>query len=99
MKLIWSAFALSDRDSIFTHIETDNPKAAIAVDERIIAAIRRLVEFPECGRLGRVVGTRELVIAGTPYTAAYAVTGTSVRILRILHGAEQWPDTFPNGHE
>ena len=53
MKLIWSAFALSDRDSIFTHIETDHPKAAIAVDERIVAAIRRLVEFPECGRPGR----------------------------------------------
>ena len=99
MKLIWSAFALSDRDSIFTHIETDHPKAAIAVDERIVAAIRRLVEFPECGRPGRIVGTRELVIAGTPYIAAYVVTRTSVRILRILHGAEQWPDIFPNGHE
>ena len=24
MKLVWSAFALSDRDGIFTHIEADN---------------------------------------------------------------------------
>ncbi|RTM15164.1 MAG: type II toxin-antitoxin system RelE/ParE family toxin [Bradyrhizobiaceae bacterium] len=38
MKLVWSAFALSDRDGIFTHIEAENPRAAIMVDERIAAA-------------------------------------------------------------
>jgi plasmid stabilization system protein ParE len=43
VKLLWSAFALADRDGIFTHID-----------------------FPESGRLGRVVGTREFVINGTP---------------------------------
>jgi toxin ParE1/3/4 len=40
VKLVWSAFALSDRDDIFTHIEADNPVAAITVDERIVAAAR-----------------------------------------------------------
>ncbi|URK86170.1 type II toxin-antitoxin system RelE/ParE family toxin (plasmid) [Rhizobium sp. RCAM05350] len=95
MKLVWSAFALSDRDGIFTHIETDNPAAAVTVDERIAAALRRLLDFPESGRPGRVVGTRELVIAGTPYVAAYTLTETTVRVLRVLHGAQQWPDTLP----
>ncbi|MCF3640321.1 type II toxin-antitoxin system RelE/ParE family toxin [Rhizobium sp. TRM95111] len=97
MKLVWSAFALSDRDGIFTHIEADNPAAAVTVDERIVAAVRRLREFPESGRPGRIAGTRELVITGTPYIAAYAVTETTVRILRVLHGAQQWPDTLPDG--
>lgn len=46
MKLTWSAFALSDRDAIFTYIEADNPSAAILVDERIVAAVRRLIDFP-----------------------------------------------------
>ncbi|TAU35394.1 type II toxin-antitoxin system RelE/ParE family toxin [Rhizobium ruizarguesonis] len=27
MKLTWSAFALSDRDAIFTYIEAENPSA------------------------------------------------------------------------
>jgi len=71
MKLTWSALALSDRDGIFTHIEAHSPKAAIAVDERIADAVRRLTAFPESGRPGRVAGTRELVIPGTPYIAAY----------------------------
>ncbi|ACL62913.1 type II toxin-antitoxin system mRNA interferase toxin, RelE/StbE family [Methylobacterium nodulans] len=97
MKLVWSAFALSDRGGIFTHIEADNPAAAIVIDERIVAATRRLRDFPESGRPGRIAGTRELVVTGTPYIAAYQVTGETVRILRVLHGAQQWPDDLPEG--
>jgi len=70
VKLTWSAFALSDRDAIFTYIETDNPSAAILIDERIVAATRRLIDFPVSGRIGRIPGTRELLINGTPYIAA-----------------------------
>ena len=95
MKLVWSAFALSDRDGIFTHIEADNPTAAITVDERIVAAAGRIQNFPESGRPGRIAGTRELIVSGTPYVAAYAVTETTVRVLRVLHGAQQWPDALP----
>lgn len=95
MKLTWSAFALSDRDAIFTYIEADNPSAAIMVDERIMAATRRLVDFPASGRVGRIAGTRELVINGTPYIAAYVITETAVRVLRVLHGSQEWPDTLP----
>ncbi|WP_084479989.1 type II toxin-antitoxin system RelE/ParE family toxin [Brucella pseudogrignonensis] len=95
MKLTWSAFALSDRDVIFTFIEAENPSSAIMVDERIVAAARRLVDFPASGRVGRIAGTRELVINGTPYVVAYAVTQSAVRILRVLHGAREWPDMIP----
>ncbi|WP_341866191.1 hypothetical protein [Paraburkholderia hospita] len=28
----------------------------------------------------------------TPYIAAYRITGDTLRILRVLHGAQQWPD-------
>jgi len=91
-KLVWAQFALSDRDAIFDHIEAENPTAAIHVDEQIGLAVRRLLDFPECGRPGRVVGTRELVITRTSYIAAYTVTDHAVRILRILHGAQMWPD-------
>lgn len=62
-----------------------------------MAAVRRLHDFPESGRPGRVAGTRELVITETPYVAAYHVSGETVRILRVLHGAQQWPDDLPDG--
>lgn len=65
------------------------------VDERIVAAARRLIDFPASGRVGRIAGTRELGDQRYPYVAAYAVTQSAVRILRVLHGAQEWPDTIP----
>jgi toxin ParE1/3/4 len=92
MRLEWSAFALADRSEIFDFIEADSPQAAIAVDERIREQIDVLTRFTESGRPGRVAGTRELIISRTPYIAAYRITGSTVRILRILHGAQRWPE-------
>ena len=92
MRLEWSAFAIEDRDAIFDYIEEDSPRAAVVVDDRIRVQVRQLLQYPETGRPGRVDGTRELVIRRTPYIAAYRVSGDVVRILRVLHGAQQWPD-------
>jgi addiction module RelE/StbE family toxin len=83
-----------DRDGIFDYIEAENPRAAVIVDGRISARLRRLEQFPESGRRGRIAGTRKLVISGTPYFAACRVTDTTVLILRILHGAQLWPEDF-----
>lgn len=89
MRLTWSAFALSDRGAIFTFIESENPAAAVLVDERIVVAVRRLIDFPASERVGRIAGTRELVISGTPYVAAYTIAEATIRILRVLHGAQE----------
>ncbi len=43
---------------------------------------------------GRVKGTRELVVVRTSYIVAYRLKRGKIQILRILHGARQWPDTF-----
>jgi toxin ParE1/3/4 len=95
MRLEWSIFARADRDAIFDYIEADSPQAAIAVDDRIREQVETLARFPESGRPGRVEGTRELVIHRTPYIAAYRIAGSTVRILRVLHGARQWPCDMP----
>ncbi len=39
-------------------------------------------------------GTRELVITGTPYIAAYRVRPQRIEVLRIIHGAQRWPKRF-----
>lgn len=92
MRLTWSRFALEDRVAIFDYIEQDNPRAAIKIDERIQSSIEKLKAFPEMGRAGQIEGTRELPISNTPYVAVYSIDGKIVRILRILHGAQAWPD-------
>jgi toxin ParE1/3/4 len=92
MRLEWSAYALADRIAIFDYIEADTPQAAVAADERIRQQVEVLARFPQSGRKGRVEGTRELVISRTPYIVAYRITGNTVRVLRVLHGARRWPD-------
>ena len=91
MHLEWSQFAYADRDAIFDYIEADSPQAAIAVDDRIRQQIEELIKFPEIGRPGRIDGTRELIIQRTPYIAVYRIAGRTIRILRVLHGAQMWP--------
>jgi toxin ParE1/3/4 len=62
-------------------------RVAISIYERLSA----LMEFPEQGRQGRKSGTRELIFTGLPYLAIYRIRGDAVEILRILHGAQNWP--------
>ena len=89
-------FAIEDRNKIFDFIEQDDPRAAIFVDERIEEQTKILAQFPKCGRQGRVEGTRELVITRTPYIVTYRVLDNAVRILRVLHGAQLWPEDIPD---
>jgi toxin ParE1/3/4 len=92
MRLEWSQLAQADRDAIFDYIEADSPQAAVTVDDRIRVQVEGLIRFPESGRPGRVERTRELVIPSTPYIAAYRVARDTVQVLRVLHGAQQWPE-------
>ena len=90
MKLSWTPEALDDRRAIYDYIETDNPSAALALDELFSEKANRLVDHPGLGRPGRVAGTRELV-AHQNYILIYDMAGDLVRVLRVLHAARQWP--------
>ena len=76
------------------YIAQDNPEAAERIYTTIIAAVERLARMPNMGRPGRVDGTRELVVAGTPYVVAYRLLDNRLRILAVQHGAQAWPERF-----
>jgi toxin ParE1/3/4 len=90
MGLFWTPDAIEDRDSIYDHIETDSPAAALDLDELFEEKASLLVEHPDLGRLGRITGTRELVVHRN-YILIYDVTGDLVRVLNLVHAARQWP--------
>ena len=50
-----------------------------------------LLTFPNRGRLGKKEGTRELVMSPLPCIVVYTVSADAVYVVRILHGAQQWP--------
>ncbi len=92
MKILWLPRAKHNRDSQIAYIAERNPQAAVAMGDAIMDAIDRLADHPHVGRPGRIEGTRELVVTGTPYIVAYRVDPAAVVILRLLHGAQQWPN-------
>ena len=91
MQIKWVRLALDDLDAAGEFIARDNPKAAGRIFTRIWDAVQLLAEHPEAGRAGRVPGTRELVVADTPFIIPYRVVENTVQILRILHGKRKWP--------
>lgn len=93
MRLFWTPEAVKDRTDIYDYIEADNPAAALALDELFSEKANRLVDHPGLGRVGRVVGTRELV-AHRNYILIYDVAGDLVRVLRVLHAARRWPPSL-----
>jgi plasmid stabilization system protein ParE len=91
MRVEWTDGARLDFLEAIRFIAEDNPPAAQRIRDRIVEALERLTVFPRAGRPGRVVGTRELPIVGTPFIAVYAVEADMVRILLLLHGARRYP--------
>ena len=86
--------AVDDLDNIAGYISQDNPEAARRVVSRLWTAVKTLAEQPEMCRPGRVHGTRELVVSDTPFVVPYRVVGSDIEILRVLHGARDWPKRF-----
>lgn len=92
MRVRWLVYARLDLIEIGEYLQSENPDAAARIMRRIQSASRALGRFPYVGRKGRVEGTRELVVTGTPYLIPYRVAGQTVEILRVFHGAMRWPD-------
>ncbi len=91
MIIRWTLTGTKTRFAQLQYISEQNPKAADDLDLELISQVRLLAEHPLIGRVGRLPGTRALVIARTPYIAIYRVKQKEVEILRILHHAQRWP--------
>ena len=95
MKPVWSPEAIDDLVALRAYIADDDNAAAQRIALCIIDTVEKLLsENEDIGRPGRVPGTRELVIARTPFTVPYRLQGEVLQILRVLHGARRWPERF-----
>ena len=94
MRIRWTGSALADLEAIGDFIALDNPIAAQRMVVGLVASVDALRDHPNLGRPGRLAGTRELVVNGTPYVVPYRVQGDDVQILAVFHGARRWPAAF-----
>ena len=91
MRVEWLRAALDNLSAVAEYISRDNPVAAARTVAAIVNAVGNLKRFPASGRPGRVSGTRELVVSGTPYIVPYRVRGDVVELIRVFHAARKWP--------
>ena len=92
LDLEWKATAIADLLAIVDYISDDNPDAAQALKDEIEAKTSRLPDNPQIYRVGRVDGTREMVVRPN-YIVIYAEDAIAVTVVRVLHAAQQWPET------
>jgi toxin ParE1/3/4 len=91
VNIVWSPRAIEHLADLRAYITQDNPKAANRVAAALLDAVERLAELPNLGRPGRVAGTRELVVTGTPYVVPYRVRGDRLDIIAVFHDRQKWP--------
>lgn len=91
MRIRWTEKADRNLEDVEAYIAHDNPEAAVLMVLKVINAAEQLLDTPALGRPGRVPGTRELVVAGTPFLVPYRVRGQIIEILAVLHGSMKWP--------
>ena len=90
MQVRWTTLAAEDLQHIALHIQRDNPSAAREVAQTLYENAMSLETLPGRGRTGRIAGTLELV-SFPPFIIVYRITTDAVEILRIYHGAQDWP--------
>jgi toxin ParE1/3/4 len=91
MRIKWLRTALGNLNHHASYIAKYNPDAARRTVEQVQTAVSRLPRYPNMGRIGRVAGTRELIIGGSLWIIVYRVRADAVEIIRVLHGAQRWP--------
>lgn len=91
MIAVWSPRAIRHLVAIREYIEKDSDQSAALVAARILAAVDLLQTQPHMSRPGRLTGTRELVVSGTPYIIPYRVRRERLELLAVIDGHRQWP--------
>jgi toxin ParE1/3/4 len=91
MEIRWSPEASVDFAGIVRYIRTQNLSAAERVARDIYDRVTSLKSFPQSGRLGRIEGTRELVLTPLPFIVVYRIHKDLLEVVRVLHGSQCWP--------
>ncbi len=54
-----------------------------------------LQQHPQAGQMVDDDGLRKWRVARTPYILLYRDTGTTLRIVRVMHAAQDWQSELP----
>lgn len=90
MNIVWSQQARQEWMAQYRYYLQRNPEAARRMRQAVMDGAQRLRAHPKIGKPGRVEGSRELVISGTPFLLVYDENPARVEILHVYDGRQDW---------
>jgi toxin ParE1/3/4 len=84
MRIVWSRRALQHLVGIRSYIAKEHARDGRQVAARILESVDLLAGYPHIGPSGRAIGTRELVISGTPYVIPYRVKEDRLQLIAVF---------------
>lgn len=94
MKVLWTRSARRDRRKVIDVVAKHDLGAALRLEGLFLDAADRLKNFPQSGRVGEMMGTREL-IPHRSYRNVYEIRDGVAFSLALVHTARQWPPDDP----
>lgn len=92
--LVWSPQALRDLESIRAYLAEDSPVYADLVIRRVVAAVERLSDFPESGRIVPERNSSEIrEVIVRPYRIVYRLRPGVVEIATVFRASRLFPDS------
>ena len=92
-RVLWSPQAIRDVEAIRAFIAQDSSAYAQLIVGRLVAAVDRLQDFPESGRIvpeRQNPAIREVIVP--PYRLVYRLRGGLVEIATVFRSSRQVPD-------
>jgi toxin ParE1/3/4 len=89
-RIVWSPHSILDLEGIRKYIANDSPRYADLMIRRIVAAVERLTEFPESGRIvpeRNQPDIREVVVRS--YRVVYRLRPGVAEIVTVFRGSRE----------
>ncbi|KKO48676.1 plasmid stabilization protein ParE [Arsukibacterium sp. MJ3] len=89
--IFWEEESLNDREKIFKFLFDFNPDAAEKTDQIIESKVEHLLEHPLMDFKRDIFRGRVLIIPEITMIISYWVDGETIRIMRVLHQKQKFP--------
>lgn len=90
MRVVYTAEALADLESIFSYIAVHYPAISDAFQNRFRAAIARISRWPESAQeVAERPGVRVVPLIRYPYKIFYRISNGTVEVLHVHHAARE----------
>ena len=97
MQIEWTQSAIADLASVYEHIETDSPRYALHVVDRLTRRTEQLAAFPMSGQMVPEYQHHDIrEVIEYSYRILYHVAETQISVIAVIHGAKLLPNDPPD---